>query len=944
MEKIGSRFFLVLEFCAGGDLKEFLDKQPGKKLDEDTARGFMCQLASGLRSLHESGVVHRDLKPHNILLSANSPTADIKIADFGFACEVRAQMQSILGSPLYMAPEVLHGKVYSSKSDLWSVGCIFYEMLTGRTPFSYVRTMDELKRTTADARPVLTMPIHVSKYCLEILNGLLQKSSNSRWDWAKFFEHPYLQPENLSRSTLELPQASPDAQQTGIRSPPPAQPKPQPKPQQIPKPAQGDASKPSNGWLQHIYVFYPHGQTTTLYLRPTMTVAEVKNSLTTMTSTPREQQLLLDYEGNELVDETPLSETIFWKQEIPMYFMRKDLFDGTLDIIPPYKFPEVPYPALEVPKEPSLATTLSPSDRVRMAYFGYSADKKEYFQCVYNNVKTRMNHCSACLKHNEYQVKVYKVLRNFSIQQGTKLKNRFSPYEAQIEDLATRSKRLEENRSAILSKLRETEWSPILLRTREKEAGKIKRNLMDGLDERNILNDFMHIHEDLNSLSSARKNAEDIITEVNKVTKSLVDTVLDTTPLARMLAANDQMISYFQQAKAKWLEYGVLLKKAEEMLKHLPSTASPEQIQQFMSVYAEMDNVFTLFVSIQSKVEDMCTKFQQDKQRCSITYINAVKTKFGTIYHYLDAFRTTISIIAKNASLLRKRCERLESISKVSHDYEKALEEVLRRASYQQQLQSEVQSQGEQLQQLREKEITKRKAFFRNYGNPFLAKLIPEFAEDNSDYLGDCSMSLEYVDPSLSEIGNHLTEATNHYKPIFSSQLLKLEEERLKTLEKENADIIELILTLKKRSEAVQNLGNVDSTLLVSRLQSELERSTKQLEEFSKDGPMEKQREEMQIRQLQQRLEEQKKQNLAISVHLANTEKEQRRPGEEGLQKTRELLKVLEGVMSFFFQLFSIFFSLCFTFLHLPFFFFRLSFLASCNFIQRNTELHNKNY
>lgn len=146
VQKLGSQFFVVVDLCPGGDLKEFMEKQPGRKFDEDTARGFMCQLgrfakcalnnsaASGLKYLHENGIIHRDLKPHNsmlmnvvgtdgvVLLSEKSFSADVKIADFGFAREVRAQMQSILGSPLYMAPEILQGKTYSSKSDLWSVG------------------------------------------------------------------------------------------------------------------------------------------------------------------------------------------------------------------------------------------------------------------------------------------------------------------------------------------------------------------------------------------------------------------------------------------------------------------------------------------------------------------------------------------------------------------------------------------------------------------------------------------------------------------------------------------------------------------------------------------------------------------------------------------------------------------------------------------------------
>jgi len=172
----------------------------------------MCQITSGLRYLHEKGIIHRDLKPQNILLSEDSPTASLKICDFGFARLIEAQMTSILGSPLYMAPEIMMGRPYTAKSDLWSVGCIFYEMLVGGTPLR-PSSLNHLRQLVADASPI-PYPPDITDHCKDLVHGLLQKKSSDRFDWTQFLSHPYLQ------------RNEPTSKQA---------------------------------WLQHIYVFAPHG-------------------------------------------------------------------------------------------------------------------------------------------------------------------------------------------------------------------------------------------------------------------------------------------------------------------------------------------------------------------------------------------------------------------------------------------------------------------------------------------------------------------------------------------------------------------------------------------------------------------------------------------------------------------------------------------------------------
>lgn len=134
---------MVFEYCGGGDLSKYISQN--KHLSEEMAKKFMTQLAAGLKYLHSLHIIHRDLKPHNLLLtSTNKEDHILKIADFGFAKTFDASTlsETVCGSPLYMAPEILKGQKYSSKADLWSVGTILFEMITGKPPFPARSTVE----------------------------------------------------------------------------------------------------------------------------------------------------------------------------------------------------------------------------------------------------------------------------------------------------------------------------------------------------------------------------------------------------------------------------------------------------------------------------------------------------------------------------------------------------------------------------------------------------------------------------------------------------------------------------------------------------------------------------------------------------------------------------------------------------------------------------------
>eukprot|EP01012_Entosiphon_sulcatum_P066297 TRINITY_DN95465_c0_g1_i1.p1 TRINITY_DN95465_c0_g1~~TRINITY_DN95465_c0_g1_i1.p1 ORF type:complete len:640 (+),score=91.83 TRINITY_DN95465_c0_g1_i1:73-1992(+) len=184
---------LILEFCAGGDLSKWI-KQNGR-LEEDVGRRLMRQLASGMHFLHERHLVHRDLKPQNLLLTTpDIHRAVIKIADFGFARYVKPLdlAQTLCGSPVYMAPEILGKRSYGAAVDLWSAGAVAFEMLFGRPPFGGDSLLD-LQRTIEKG---LVMPAAVadrlSPPCKHLLRGLLQPDPRNRLSHADFFQHPWL--------------------------------------------------------------------------------------------------------------------------------------------------------------------------------------------------------------------------------------------------------------------------------------------------------------------------------------------------------------------------------------------------------------------------------------------------------------------------------------------------------------------------------------------------------------------------------------------------------------------------------------------------------------------------------------------------------------------------------------------------------------------------------
>ena len=178
--------FLVMEYCNGGDLGDYL--QARTTLSEDSIRHFGNHIANGLQALCTLNIIHRDLKPQNLLLSFDPrlrapPIQEImvKIADFGFARHLnRDDMAATLcGSPLYMAPEVLLGHRYDSLADLWSVGTVLYQCLTGEPPYKASNPSALRKKYLKDDL-VPVIPAYASHSLRNLLLRLLKKNPKER--------------------------------------------------------------------------------------------------------------------------------------------------------------------------------------------------------------------------------------------------------------------------------------------------------------------------------------------------------------------------------------------------------------------------------------------------------------------------------------------------------------------------------------------------------------------------------------------------------------------------------------------------------------------------------------------------------------------------------------------------------------------------------------------
>lgn len=226
-----THFHLVMDYCSMGDLSYFirrrdqlmkthpvisslLQRYPSPEgshgLNETLVTHFLKQLSSALEFLRSKSLVHRDIKPQNLLLCPPVHSKSdfeagqyvglwelpiLKIADFGFArfLPSTSMAETLCGSPLYMAPEILRYEKYNAKADLWSVGAVFYEMTVGKPPFRAANHIELLKNIekTHD-RIKFPSSAQVPEPLKKLIRSLLKYNPTERVSFNEFFNDPLI--------------------------------------------------------------------------------------------------------------------------------------------------------------------------------------------------------------------------------------------------------------------------------------------------------------------------------------------------------------------------------------------------------------------------------------------------------------------------------------------------------------------------------------------------------------------------------------------------------------------------------------------------------------------------------------------------------------------------------------------------------------------------------
>ncbi|KAM0797486.1 hypothetical protein BDR22DRAFT_445573 [Usnea florida] len=188
---------IILEYCENGSLHS-ISKNFGK-FPENLVGIYMSQVLHGLLYLHEQGVIHRDIKGANILTTKQGL---VKLADFGVATRTTTfHESSVVGTPYWMAPEVIELSGATTASDIWSLGCTVIELLDGKPPYHKLQPMHALFRIVNDDHPPL--PEGASPIVRDFLMQCFQKDPNLRVSARKLLKHPWIV--NAKRSDAVVP-------------------------------------------------------------------------------------------------------------------------------------------------------------------------------------------------------------------------------------------------------------------------------------------------------------------------------------------------------------------------------------------------------------------------------------------------------------------------------------------------------------------------------------------------------------------------------------------------------------------------------------------------------------------------------------------------------------------------------------------------------------------
>lgn len=229
--------YVIIEYCNGGNLfdyKKFYEKTTKTTLNEFFIQKIIRQIADGLEFMHSKNVVHRDIKLENILINFNkfpnyaikgnlpkkvkldevtlNDSFTLKIADLGYSKDLESSSlgSTILGTPLNMSPDIVSNYMakegdskYNTSVDLWSLGTITYQLLTGKPPF-VGKNYKEIFKLIMEGKYKLPTTLVASIEIITFINGLLQFYPNKRLTWSQIKTHPFITKSTDSFTYIQL--------------------------------------------------------------------------------------------------------------------------------------------------------------------------------------------------------------------------------------------------------------------------------------------------------------------------------------------------------------------------------------------------------------------------------------------------------------------------------------------------------------------------------------------------------------------------------------------------------------------------------------------------------------------------------------------------------------------------------------------------------------------
>lgn len=186
----GNKLYIVMEYIDGGDLASYIADRNTRFLTEDVILRIFIQIVLGLRYIHEHKIVHRDLKPQNIFITR---VGVVKIGDFGVSRSLDRSselMKTLVGTPYYLSPEIWNHEPYNSKTDIWSLGCILYELCALKKPYKASNINQLIVAIFNGSYEPLTK--RYTENLRELVSDMLQQDPSKRPSAQMILQRPFI--------------------------------------------------------------------------------------------------------------------------------------------------------------------------------------------------------------------------------------------------------------------------------------------------------------------------------------------------------------------------------------------------------------------------------------------------------------------------------------------------------------------------------------------------------------------------------------------------------------------------------------------------------------------------------------------------------------------------------------------------------------------------------